>query len=95
MNYRQWKKRYKKIHGYNPPLKEDRRKLNRQAKKFLKNLEEFPMAYNTPNDFELRLIDALASACDVLSKWLSNTSDALRFAANNYKQMVQSREVIK
>lgn len=26
MNYRQWKKNYKKNHGYNPPVKEDRRR---------------------------------------------------------------------
>ncbi len=26
MNYRQWKKKYKKEHGYNPPITADRRK---------------------------------------------------------------------
>lgn len=26
MNYRQWKKKYKKLHGYNPLVKDDRRK---------------------------------------------------------------------
>lgn len=26
MNYRQWKKNYKKLHGYNPLVKDDRRK---------------------------------------------------------------------
>ena len=25
MNYRQWKKNYKKKHGYNPPFEEDKR----------------------------------------------------------------------
>lgn len=32
MNYRQWKKRYKKLHGVNPPLELDKRKQRRLAK---------------------------------------------------------------
>lgn len=32
MNYRQWKKRYKKLHGVNPPLQLDKRKQRRLAK---------------------------------------------------------------
>lgn len=31
MNYRQWKKNYKKQHGYNPPMKEDKRKQRKAA----------------------------------------------------------------
>lgn len=38
MNYRQWKKRYKKLHGVNPPLELDKRKQRRLAKKALKNI---------------------------------------------------------
>lgn len=33
MNYRQWKKNYKKRHGINPPLELDRRKLLRRKNK--------------------------------------------------------------
>lgn len=32
MNYRQWKKNYKKKHGYNPPLNEDKRKRTKEIK---------------------------------------------------------------
>lgn len=31
-NYRQWKKKYKKLHGYNPLVKDDRRKLAKATK---------------------------------------------------------------
>lgn len=33
MNYRQWKKKYKKEHGYNPPLSEDKRQQAKTLKK--------------------------------------------------------------
>lgn len=32
MNYRQWKKNYKKQHGYNPPANEDKRKIKKASK---------------------------------------------------------------
>lgn len=35
MNYRQWKKAYKKEHGYNPPIAEDKRKQRKKAAKQL------------------------------------------------------------
>ena len=38
MNYRQWKKNYKKAHGYNPPLEADKRKQAKLARKTLKEL---------------------------------------------------------
>lgn len=37
MNYRQWKKAYKKEHGYNPPVAEDKRKQRKkQAEQLLR-----------------------------------------------------------
>lgn len=36
MNYRQWKKNYKKLHRGNPPLELDKRKQCRLAKKAIK-----------------------------------------------------------
>lgn len=38
MNYRQWKKRYKGLHGANPPLELDKRKQRRLAKKAIKHI---------------------------------------------------------
>lgn len=36
MNYRQWKKKYKKEHGYNPPLSEDKRQQAKALRKIAK-----------------------------------------------------------
>lgn len=33
MNYRQWKKQYKKKYGYNPPIVEDKRKQRKKVAK--------------------------------------------------------------
>lgn len=38
MNYRQWKKNYKKKHGCNPPLEIDKRKQAKVARKALKQI---------------------------------------------------------
>lgn len=35
MNYRQWKKNYKKMHGCNPPFEVDKRKQVKSPKKSL------------------------------------------------------------
>lgn len=32
MNYRQWKKKYKKLHGYNPSMFDDRRKRTKSER---------------------------------------------------------------
>lgn len=37
MNYRQWKKNYKKRQGYNPPLEADKRQRAKVLKKAMRN----------------------------------------------------------
>ena len=37
MNYRQWKKSYKKRHGHNPPHEADKRRQARHLKKAMRN----------------------------------------------------------
>lgn len=39
MNYRQWKKNYKKRYGVNPPITVDKRKQRKLAKKVVENLD--------------------------------------------------------
>ncbi len=38
MNYRQWKKNYKKMHGCNPPFELDKRKQARTMRKALNKI---------------------------------------------------------
>lgn len=51
MNYRQWKKKYKKEHGYNPPLSEDKRQQAKALKKALKK------ANNTMQEWVFPMVD--------------------------------------
>lgn len=39
MNYRQWKKNYKKVNGYNPPLEIDRRKQIKRAARLISSID--------------------------------------------------------
>ena len=58
MNYRQWKKNYKKIHGYNPPLKDDKRKQAKVIRKNLNDISYYDFG-NAVNGFK-QLYDAFA-----------------------------------
>nr|DAH16688.1 MAG TPA: hypothetical protein [Caudoviricetes sp.] len=40
MNYRQWKKNYKKKHGYNPPFEEDKRQQAKAAKRAFRKIAD-------------------------------------------------------
>ena len=44
MNYRQWKKKYKKEHGYNPPLSEDKRQQAKALRKIAKTSNSVTIA---------------------------------------------------
>lgn len=65
MNYRQWKKRYKKQHGYNPPIEEDKRKRARLAAQQLSI--SLPQITEAINNFVPAFYRALASACETIS----------------------------
>lgn len=45
MNYRQWKKNYKKQHGHNPPANEDKRKIKKQVKRAIAAYETLETDY--------------------------------------------------
>ncbi len=69
MNYRQWKKRYKKLHGENPPLQLDKRKQRRLAKKVVKTISSV--------DF--------ATAATVAARAITNAfASIMRFAAGGF-----------
>lgn len=51
MNYRQWKKAYKKEHGYNPPITEDKRKQRkRQAEQIIRVVKSMQLFDKTMNE---------------------------------------------
>lgn len=87
MNYRQWKKNYKKQHGYNPPLEEDKRK---QAKLVKKQLKEIPTytdcIIEAANKLAPTLLNAMATLCKGLSSIFAGMSDGFSASAKYYDE---------
>lgn len=59
MNYRQWKKNYKKAHEYNPHLKEDKRKIIKQYKSIINNMDVEAIAK--------QLNESMRKACEYIA----------------------------
>lgn len=72
MNHRQWKKKFKKVHGRAPYPWEDRRV---KSKTMRYNLEEM---CETIANIPKILAEILADAAEALSDGLANIADALR-----------------
>lgn len=82
MNYRQWKKRYKKQHGYNPPVSEDKRK---QAKLVAQQFTATPPKITeTINNIAPAFYRALASACETISNSFASAGRTFGDMAENY-----------
>lgn len=77
MNYRQWKKNYKKKHGYNPPISEDKRKRNKQLAR------TFPVFFD---EFMPDLLSSLASACELISNGFANAAESFKTSADNFSR---------
>ena len=75
MNYRQWKKNYKKTHGVNPPIEVDKRKQRKLAKRATRNIQ--PTIEIAVVGWEA-LKEAIAYACDSLADILSGMAAGLR-----------------
>lgn len=85
MNYRQWKKNYKKQHGYNPPLEEDKRK---QARLYAQQLSiTLPEITEAINNFAPAFYRALAGACETISNGFAAASKTFGEMAENYNTM--------
>lgn len=82
MNYRQWKKDYKKKHGYNPPISEDKRK---QAKLMAQQLTvTLPQITEALNNLAPALFRAFANACETISNGFAAASKNFGEMAENY-----------
>lgn len=75
MNYRQWKKKYKKKHGYNPPISEDRKERNRRLARTL------PVFMD---EFMPELFGSFAKSCELLSDSFANAAKSFKCAAENF-----------
>ena len=84
MNHRQWKKSYKKRHGYNPPVSEDKRKRNKQMAR------EFITAY-TELDLSRELAKMLAAAGETIADIFDGLSKSMRAAAEYYRDISEAK----
>lgn len=82
MKYRQWKKNYKKKHGVNPPLKLDKRKQRRLARKMARQINKtLPTAETLTaaiNSWVQSIKPALATLYENVAAALSNMAAGLR-----------------
>ena len=86
MNYRQWKKNYKKRHGYNPPLEADKRQQAKALKKAMRNTSI------TIND----ITAAVQNMGDVITRAIARIyrgiSDGFRVAADAAQSVAEQIE---
>ena len=86
MNYRQWKKNYKKRYGHNPPFEADKRQQAKALKKAMRNTSA------TINDITAAIQnigDAITRAIAGIYKGLSNR---LRVAADAAQSVAERIE---
>ena len=79
MNYRQWKKNYKKKHGYNPPISEDKRK----RAKIEARLTDFSIDETASRVFE-GIAKGLASLCEAISNSFANAAESFKCKAEYF-----------
>lgn len=73
MNYRQWKKNYKKKHGYNPPLVEDKRKQAKAMRLMLGKLSKTDI-----DKLRNNIIDGLSMAFKFLGEVFTSAGESLK-----------------
>ena len=72
MNYRQWKKNYKKKYGCNPPLEVDKRKQDKVARKAMEQIALIDLA-----DVSKKILNGFASAFKILGEAFINAGNSL------------------
>ncbi len=88
MNYRQWKKKYKKLHGVNPPLQLDRRKQRRLAKKAIKNIRTVSIV-----EVANRAAEAITNAAAAFMRGLGGAFDSAGTVCRNVADNIQPLEI--
>ena len=88
MNYRQWKKRYKKLHGENPPLQLDKRKQRRLAKKAVKTIRRVDFATAAT-----RAAEAITNAFASIMRFAAGGFDSAGTICRNVADNIQPLEI--
>lgn len=88
MNYRQWKKNYKKLHGVNQPLELDKRKQRRLAKKAIKHISCIDFS-----SVATRAAEAFTNAFASVMRWMGDAFDMEGTVCRNVADNVQPIEI--
>lgn len=88
MNYRQWKKRYKKLHGVNPPLQLDKRKQRRLAKKVIKHISSVGFT-----NVVTRAAEAITNAFASIMRFAAGGFDSAGTICRNVADNIQPLEI--
>lgn len=73
MNYRQWKKNYKKKHGCNPPLELDKRKQAKVAKKVFNKIKDIKIP-----ELAKGIVNAFSNAFIIIGEAFTNAGESLK-----------------
>lgn len=87
MNYRQWKKNYKKKHGENPPVSVDKRKQQKLAKRALKAIIKI--------DFEetvKQISKTIADAFSLIYKSLGNAFEGAAMVCKDCAEILRDKK---
>lgn len=82
MNYRQWKKNYKKRHGHNPPIEADKRQRAKAARNTRITANDIAAAIQN-------MADAITRTIAELYRGLSNGFRAAADAAQNVAEQIE------
>lgn len=90
MNYRQWKKNYKKKYGYNPPFEEDKRQQAKAAKRAFRKISEntssvSSAAMGLAKRLAPTLLNAMGAFFDALSATFNGAGKAAGEMADSYR----------
>ena len=89
MNYRQWKKNYKKKNGYNPPFEEDKRQQVKAAKRAFRKIPDNASICRATRELSERLkptlLNAMSNIFHALSDAFNGAGKAAGEMANNYR----------
>ena len=88
MNYRQWKKRYKKLHGENPPLQLDKRKQRRLEKKAIKNISTVSIV-----EVANRVAEGITNAFASVMRFAARGFDSAGTICRNVADSIQPLEI--
>lgn len=94
MNYRQWKKEYKKQHGVNPPFEEDKRQRIKLLRKRLlrknilqtairTNIDSIQAAFERINKAFAQIIKDISVGLERVANAIRNVSEQLESEATN------------